>query len=82
MTPCSVAHMAELAVLQVVGSEPEAEIIISLLRSEGIQAIAQKTNFAVGLADASSSGAGPREILAHEENLARAREVLEQQPPI
>ena len=74
--------MAELAVLQVVGSEPEAEIVLSLLRSEGIKAIAQKTNFAVGVADAASSGAGPREILVHEENLARAREVLEQQPPI
>jgi hypothetical protein len=74
--------MAELAVLQVVGSEPEAEIVLALLRSEGIQAIAQKTNYAVGLADAASSGAGPREILVHEENLARAREVLEEQQPI
>lgn len=72
----------ELAVLEVVGSEPEAEIVLALLRSEGIQAIAQKTNFAVGLADASSSGAGPREILVHEENLARAREILEDQPSV
>ncbi len=74
--------MSELVVLDVVGSEPEAEIILSLLRTEGIQAIAQKTNFAVGLADASSSGAGPREILVHEENLERARQVLEEQPPV
>jgi polar amino acid transport system substrate-binding protein len=74
--------MAELAVLQVVGSEPEAEIILSLLRSEGIPAIAQKTNYAVGLADAASSGAGPREILVHAENLERARAVLEDQPSV
>ena len=74
--------MAELAVLQVVGSEPEAEIILSLLRSEGIKAIAQKTNYAVGLADAASSGAGPPEIHGHEENPARAPEVIENQPPI
>jgi hypothetical protein len=74
--------MSELAVLQVVGSEPEAEIILSLLRSEGIPAIAQKTNFAVGLADASSSSAGPREILVHAENLTRAREILEDQPEL
>ena len=74
--------MSELVVLQVVGSEPEAEIILSLLRTEQIPAIAQKTNFAVGLADASSSGAGPREILVHEENLERARQVLEEQPPV
>jgi hypothetical protein len=74
--------VSELAVLEVVGSEPEAEIIVQLLRSSGIQAIAQKTNFAVGLADASSSGAGPREILVHEQNLARAREVLADQPSV
>jgi hypothetical protein len=74
--------VSELVVLDVVGSEPEAEIIISLLRTEGIQAIAQKTNFAVGLADASSSGAGPREILVHEENLERAKRVLDEQPPV
>ena len=74
--------MSELVVVQVVGSEPEAEIILSLLRTEGIPAIAQKTNFAVGLADASSSGAGPREILVHEENLERARSVIEEQPPV
>jgi Putative prokaryotic signal transducing protein len=74
--------MADLAVLQVVGSEPEAEIILSLLRSEGIPAIAQKTNYAVGLADAAESGAGPREILVHAENLERARAVLEDQPSV
>ena len=74
--------MSELVVLDVVGSEPEAEIIISLLRTEGIQAIAQKTNFAVGLADASSSGAGPREILVHEENLERAKQIIDEQPSI
>jgi len=74
--------VSELVVLQVVGSEPEAEIILSLLRTEQIPAIAQKTNFAVGLADASSSGAGPREILVHEENLERARRILEEQPPV
>ena len=74
--------MSELVVVQVVGSEPEAEIILSLLRTEGIPAIAQKTTFAVGLADASSSGAGPREILVHEENLERARSVIEDQPPV
>jgi hypothetical protein len=74
--------VSELAVLTVVGSEPEAEIILSLLRSEGIPAISQKTNYAVGVADASASAIGPREIVVHEENLARAREVLEQQPPV
>jgi hypothetical protein len=74
--------MADLAVLEVVGSEPEAEVILGLLRTEGIPAIAQKTNFAVGMADASAAAGGPREILVHAENLARAREILEQQPEV
>ena len=74
--------MSELAVLEVVPSEPEAEVILALLRSEGIPCIAQKTNFAVGLADGALSAAGPREILVHAENLARARDVLERQPPV
>jgi Putative prokaryotic signal transducing protein len=74
--------MPELAVLEVVGSEPEAEVILGLLRSEGIPCMAQKTNFAAGLADGSLSAAGPREILVHAENLARAREVLARQPPV
>jgi hypothetical protein len=72
--------MAELAVLQVVGSEPEAEIILSLLRSEGIAAIAQKTNYAVGLADAAASGAGPREILVHADASAATRCVIRTRP--
>jgi hypothetical protein len=74
--------VSELAVLQVVGSEPEADIIIGLLRTEGIEAIAQKTNYAVGMADASASGVGPREILVRAEDLERAREILEQQPEV
>jgi hypothetical protein len=74
--------MADLAVLEVVGSEPEAEVLLALLRGEGVPAIAQKTNFAAGLADGSLNPGGPREILVHPENLARAREILEQQPPV
>jgi hypothetical protein len=74
--------VADLAVLEVVGSEPEAEVILGLLRSEGIPCIAQRTNFAVGLADGALSAAGPREILVHAENLAKAREILAQRPPV
>ncbi len=74
--------MSELVVLQTVASEPEAEIIVGLLRSEGIPAIARKTDFAVGAADASASGIGPREIVVHQENLARAREALAEQPEV
>ena len=74
--------MSELAVLQVAGSEPEAEVILALLRSEGIPCFAQKTNWAAALADGSLNPGGPREILVHKENLERAREVLKDQPAV
>jgi hypothetical protein len=73
--------MAELAVLTVVGSEPEAELLCSLLESEGIPCIQQPTNFAAGAGDGLSTG-GPREIAVHADRLAEAREVLERQRPI
>jgi putative signal transducing protein len=74
--------VAELAVLQVVNSEPEAEIICQLLRSEGIPAIVQRTNFGAGMADGFPSALGPREVVVHAKNLARAREILERTPPV
>jgi len=45
---------AEPVVLDVVGSEFEADVICGLLRSEGIDCGVQKTNLAVGMADASA----------------------------
>jgi hypothetical protein len=44
--------------------------------------MARTSNYAVGISDAASSGAGPREILVREEDLTRAREVLEEQEPV
>jgi putative signal transducing protein len=74
--------VAELAVLKVVGSEPEAEVICALLRSEGIPCIVQRTNFAAGVGDGMSVLGGPREVVVHADRLAEAREVLERQPPV
>jgi coenzyme F420-reducing hydrogenase alpha subunit len=74
--------VAELVVLEVVGSEPEAELICSLLRSEGIPCIQQKTDYAAGVGDGMSVIGGPREIVVHAEKLAEAREILERQLPI
>jgi hypothetical protein len=71
--------MAELAVLQVVQSEPEADVVCGLLRSEGIPCITQRTNVGVGMADGFPSAIGPREILVHEQNVAAARKLLEEQ---
>jgi len=70
---------AEPVVLDVVGSEFEADVICGLLRSEGIETSVRKTNLAVGMADASASAAGPREILVHAANITRAREILKDQ---
>ncbi|MGZ4257644.1 MAG: putative signal transducing protein [Gaiellaceae bacterium] len=71
--------MAELAVLQVVPSEPEAEMIRGLLRSEGIPSIVQRTTLGAGMADGFPGASGPLEILVHAGNLPAARRVLEQQ---
>ena len=73
--------VAELVVLEVVGSEPEAELICSFLRSAGIPCIQQPTNFAVGAGDGLAV-VGPREIVVREENLDEARDVLRQQRPL
>ena len=71
--------MAELAVLEVVQSEPEAEVIRGLLRSEGISSLVQQTSVGAGMAGGLAGAAGgPREILVDEQNLAAARRVLEQ----
>jgi hypothetical protein len=73
--------MAELAVLTVVGSEPEAALLCSLLESEGIPCIQQPTNFAAGAGDGLST-VGPREIPVHADRLAEAREVLDRRRPV
>jgi Putative prokaryotic signal transducing protein len=73
--------VAELVVLEVVGSEPEAELICSFLRSAGIPCIQQRTNYAAGAGDGLAV-VGPREIVVREENLDEARDVLRQQRPL
>jgi Putative prokaryotic signal transducing protein len=72
----------EPVVLDVVGSEFEADVICGLLQSEGVDCTIQKTNLAVGMADASASAAGPREIVVQARDLARAREILSDQPQV
>lgn len=55
--------------LTVVSSQGEADVICSLLRSEGIKC-------AERMADSIESSAGWREILVSESDLASARELL------
>ena len=69
--------MAELVRLTIVADEFAAETIRSLLQTEGIDSIQQKTDLAAGMADASASAFGPRGILVRPEDLERARELIE-----
>jgi hypothetical protein len=62
--------------LTVVGNEPEAEMLCGLLRANGIACMYRTTNLAAGMADASTSMGGPREVLVEEEQLEEARKLL------
>ena len=64
--------------LTVVSNEIEAEVIRSLLRTEGIESMQDKTDHGAGATDAVGS-AGPREILVRAEDLNRATELIEEQ---
>ena len=68
--------MADLAKLTTVMNELAAEEIRSLLRTEGIESIQQKTDFAAGMTDASPSAFGPREIFVYPKDLERARALI------
>jgi hypothetical protein len=61
--------------LTVVPTANEAEIIIALLSTEGIESEDRATNLGSGFMDGMPGG-GPREILVEEESLARAQELL------
>jgi hypothetical protein len=67
--------MAELVHLTVVSSEAEAELLVALLRTEGIESDHRPTNVAVGAMDGLTTG-GPREIVVAAQGLDRAREIL------
>ena len=68
--------MAEPVRLTIVADEFAAETIISLLQTEGIESIQRKTDIAAGMADASASAFGPREILVNPEDFERARDLI------
>jgi 5,10-methenyltetrahydromethanopterin hydrogenase len=62
--------------LTIVPNEFSAETIIALLQTEGIESVQKKTDLAAGMADASSSAFGPREVLVRPEDLERARDLI------
>ena len=64
--------------LTVVSNEIEAEVIRSLLESEGIESTQQRTDYGAGSTDATGSG-GPREILVRAEDLETATALIAEQ---
>jgi hypothetical protein len=67
--------MDELAVLDVVATEQEAEVLRGLLRSAGIESIGRQTNVGAGASDGLTT-TGPYEVVVRAEDLDAAREVL------
>jgi hypothetical protein len=66
----------DLVRLKVVANELEAEIVRSLLTTEGIESLQRYTDFGAGSYDGMPSGGGPREILVHASDLEAARELV------
>jgi len=67
--------MDELVVVEVVSTEPEAELLCSLLRSAGVKCTPRQTNRGAGASDGLAVG-GPHEIIVRAADLDLAREVL------
>jgi hypothetical protein len=64
----------ELVRLTLVANPVEAEMIRSLLSTEGIESLRKQTNFGAGSMDGYSGG--QQEILVHPRDLEPARELL------
>jgi hypothetical protein len=71
--------MNTLATLTVVPNETEAELVVALLRTAGIEAIHRQTNAGAGAADAMPQ-VGAHEVLVEAGELGRAREALAAEP--
>jgi hypothetical protein len=69
--------MSELATLTVVANETEAELIRSLLRTEGIESMQRPTDFGAGSLDGVAAFAA-REILVSPRDLEAARALIEE----
>ena len=61
--------------LTVVANALEAETLCGFLRADGISCEHRQTNLSAGATEATGS-VGPREILVSEDEVARARELL------
>jgi hypothetical protein len=68
--------MDKLAVVDVVATEAEAELLCGLLRSAGIECTYRLTNQGAGVFEGIPGG-GPQEILVRTDDLESARETLD-----
>jgi hypothetical protein len=68
--------MDDLVVVDVVRTEPEAELLRALLRSAGIESIQRVTNVGAGVFEGLPGG--PQEILVRAGDLEAARQVLQE----
>ena len=64
----------ELVVVEVAGTEPEAELLCSLLRSADIRCLARLTSRGAGAGY--GWGVGPHEIMVRSQDAQAAREIL------
>jgi hypothetical protein len=67
----------EFVVVEVAGTEPEAELLCSLLRSAGIACQPRLTSRGAGAGDGLGI-VGPHEILVRSQDAQAAREILRQ----
>ena len=67
--------MDELVVVEVVATEPKAEMLCSLLRSAGVRCMRRLTNRGAGAFEGLPVG-GPQEVIVRAEDVETAREVL------
>jgi hypothetical protein len=65
----------ELAVVEVVATEGEAELLCSLLRGAGIRCFQRLSNRGAGVGEGAYA-VGPREVVVGAHDLSSAREVL------
>ena len=66
----------DLVRLRIVANELEAEMVRSLLATEGIESLQRYTDVGAGAYDGMPSGGGPPEILVHASDLETARELV------
>ena len=73
--------MVDLVRVAVVGNEPEAELTVSFLGTEGIRAMWRGTSLgAMGGVAVAGAVAGPIEVLVRPEDAERASELLAEAP--